>query len=211
MRRGSPCARSRSGSTAAPIPRRRPRSRRRTSRVVERRRSPSPTSSPERCRRRSGHACSSTPTRRAGLRSGPPSLPEPARRDRDARPVARRGGRNPRFGAAAAPALAARRRRAVDAPRAAGLRRGRRASSTAGSRSHFRGDPVVDRAEHRGAEHERDDASRRRGRRGSPVVGTSPSKSGARKHSTTGVSGLPHWIRSTSHGWLSAPGRLSRL
>ena len=41
--------------------------------------------------------------------------------------------------------------------------------------------------------------------------GAAPSNSGERKHSTTGVSGLPQRIRSTSHGRSTAPGRLSSV
>ena len=164
--RGSPSARSRSACTAARIPRRRPRSRRRTS----------PSS------RADGVAV-------AHLVAGAVPPPDWSRvlldaheegwaavgtavastgRDRMLDPWRGGGGRNPRFDEPAPPPLAARRDRAVRHTSGCRPTTGTTACSTEGSWSHFRGDPVVDRPEHQGAERERDRRSRRRGRRGSP-------------------------------------------
>ena len=120
--RASPFARSRCRCMVVRIPRRLLPSQRRTRLSSRAAVSPSPTSSRERCRRRSGPASSSTLTRRAGRRSEPPWL---NRARADARPVARRRRAEPALRRARPPALAPRRDRAVHAPGAAGLRRGR--------------------------------------------------------------------------------------
>ena len=83
-------------------------------------RSPWPISSREPCRRHPGHACSSTRMPRAGPRWQRRSLRAAAR----ARwPVARGRRPQPALRPSVAAALAARRRRAVGAPRPSGLRR----------------------------------------------------------------------------------------
>ena len=131
-------------------------------------------------------------------------------RDTRARSLAWRRRAQPSIRVPAVAALAARRDRADGALGLPAYDGDEPGCSTAESRSQFRGDPVVDGAEHRGAEDEGDDRLDEQvdevaGRRNLAV------EERRRKHSTRGVSGLPHWIRSISHGCVSATGRLSRL
>ena len=93
--------------------------------VVERTAQPSRTCSPEPCRRRSGRACCSTPTRRVGRRSGQRS----SRRTEQVVATMRstRGARGAAIPASTSPcsSVAAPRVRGVDPPRPAGLHRRR--------------------------------------------------------------------------------------